>query len=209
MYEIPDEIVGEILHRMELEMVHIVGMVSKRFAGLTRSMRQRVNLYTFGAAVGVLEYCKIGRSRGDDDSKVCDTAVTHGHFEIAEWMHHPKKGEAACLCYIWSLNRAAIKGQTELLKYIHDKGKDTATPRHTLCDSIAHGGNVEALKWAISAGYVWDKWTCIEAAQAGHLELLEYAISNGCPWCFCGKNDRYREDIDDYLRSVGPCGLGH
>ena len=184
-------------------------MIMARLAGLARSIRRRVNLSTFGATIGVLEYCKIGWSRGDDSSKVCDIAAIHGHFEIAEWMHRPKKGKSACSCGIWSLNNAAIKGRTELLKYIYDTGKDTITPRDIVCDSIAHGGSVESLKWAISAGYEWDRWTCIEAAQAGHLELLKYAISNGCQWCFCGKNDKYRKDIDDYLRSVGHCCLRH
>ena len=52
--------------------------------------------------------------------------------------------------------------------------KKTIT-KGNICETVAHCGYLNILKWARKNGCPWDKWTCCGAASCGHLETLKWA----------------------------------
>ena len=73
----------------------------------------------------------------------------------------------------------ALKGNLELLQFLHEKGcpwdKET-------CRRAGENGHLECLKYAHENRCPWDADTCKGAAKFGHFECLKYLHENRCPW---------------------------
>ena len=74
---------------------------------------------------------------------------------------------------------AALGGQLEVLKYLHEKG---CPWNEGTCANAAEGGHLEVLKYAHENGCPLHEATCQYAAKEGHLDVLKYAHKNGCAW---------------------------
>jgi hypothetical protein len=51
-----------------------------------------------------------------------------------------------------------------------------------VCASIAHSGNLNAIRRLKEMGYPCNEMTCTAAAYGGHLRVLKWLHEQGCPW---------------------------
>src|SRR5258708_6790049 len=81
--------------------------------------------------------------------------------------------------FITIINRIALGGHLEALKWAHSNG---CYWNEYTCSYAARNGHLEVLKWARDHGCHWNEYTCRHAAMNGHLEVLKWARDNGCNW---------------------------
>ena len=77
------------------------------------------------------------------------------------------------------LQNAARNGQTEALKWFHQRGFTDMAP--DLCGSTALGGHLETLKYLKSIGQSLKEDTIHNAALIGNKNIIVWALENDCP----------------------------
>lgn len=74
---------------------------------------------------------------------------------------------------------AAKNGQISVLDRLLANKRSVAL--YTCTAGAVAGGNLAALEWAFSNGFLIDRFVCHVAASKGNLDILAWALDNGCP----------------------------
>ncbi|SPN79839.1 Ankyrin repeat-containing protein [Brazilian cedratvirus IHUMI] len=95
-----------------------------------------------------------------------------GKLKILKWF---KDNGYSIDEHIFSI--AATSGQHEVMCWLREI--NCPYDKDKMCSDLAHGGDLEFLKWARSEGCPWGEDFCSNAAFSGHLQLLQWAVENG------------------------------
>jgi len=100
----------------------------------------------------------------------CSEVARTNKLELLKWIREEKK----CEWCKWTINKAAIQGNIEMIKYCV---ANKCPMDEDSCAYAALNGHLECLKYLREeAKAPWDSVTPSWAAQNGHLHILEYLV---------------------------------
>jgi hypothetical protein len=105
-----------------------------------------------------------------DETNFCRLVALTNKLELLKWVREEKQ----CKWNEWTINRAAFKGNLEMIKYcVANKCPIDCGA----CAWAAKNGHLEVLKYLREEGKApWDSTTARWAALNGHLHILEYLV---------------------------------
>ena len=105
-----------------------------------------------------------------DETDFCYRVAETNKLELLKWAREEKE----CEWNRWTINRAAVQGNLEMVKYCvaNECPIDVEA-----CALAAENGQLECLKYLREEAKVpWDRHTAYLAAKNGHLHILEYLV---------------------------------
>ena len=104
------------------------------------------------------------------ETSFCWRVAETNKLELLKWAREEKK----CEWDEWTINAAAEQGNLEMVKYCV---ANECPIDEDACACAALEGQLECLKYLHEeAKAPWDSWTATRAAQNGHLHILEYLV---------------------------------
>ena len=188
---------GLVLHHKDVFVSHVISKLN----GTDRYFFSKVNRESWGvlAYAGVelllkLQWCvhecssistlewawnkiawgeKSQSGRVMDQAWFCKEVAATNKLELLKWAREVKH----CEWNEWTINKAAYKGNLEMLKYCFDN--DCPCDEEKSCELAADGGHLDCLRFLfekVKPSRDTEEEIAIQATCGGHVEILKYFV---------------------------------
>lgn len=203
MNNLPIEILSQILSNLDLELLKIYCVVSKKWNESIKLSKSLFNVqystwilnkitngyhakyrkeYIIFDYLVVNEYFNLLKYIINCGYKISEMTIRlvaiRGQIEFLQWLYnngHWKDREWDSIGY-----KAAISGNLELIKWLKEINYHWLNFEDDLCCGAVKDNNLELLKWLRLNGYNWNENTLNDAYDRGYYDIIKWALENGC-----------------------------